>query len=325
MAEQSTANEPVVVFDPAKDATFQPPERSLQENEAVIRAGLGTFVEVGRALADIRNSGQHREAGYDTFDDYCRERWGLGGKWAQRQIASAKVVEALNGYEHIQRPENAEQALPLYPLLNGAGKDAVRAKWQEIVEAHEGDGAITGREVRAHLNPSASLAPSQRSVSDAYLATLDKLNSTLKSLQWSAGKGQGSEVPRPVAERYADYVADTEALTEAVRAIANGKPPDPELTARNTDLTTSPTAIGDYEIKSEWHRTQAKAAARKFHQLVFGLDGYRMALAGGHLPLEKALAVLTDDEVQRSREVLAGAVAELQRLERRLADHGRAE
>jgi hypothetical protein len=228
------SDEPVVVFDPAIHTTFQPAERTLEENEVVIRDGLRTFVDVGRALLDIRNAGQYREAGFETFDDYCKERWGFGKSWASEHIAGAKVVDVLSVRNPEQLPTNLTQTRALVRLLDRKGSEAMQDAWGEIVEAHQGDGAITAREIRAHIDPAGSVAPSQRPVSDAYLVSLDKLNATLGSFRWSVGRGQGSKVPRPVAERYAEYVEAVEALADAVKAIANGDTPKPDSLGAKT-------------------------------------------------------------------------------------------
>jgi hypothetical protein len=46
----------------------------LETLERVIESGLRTFVEVGEALMEIRDQRLYQDA---TFEDYCRERWGI--------------------------------------------------------------------------------------------------------------------------------------------------------------------------------------------------------------------------------------------------------
>lgn len=50
---------------------------SLASHEAVLERGLATFVEVGDALQTIKLNRLYRMH-YETFEDYCRERWGIG-------------------------------------------------------------------------------------------------------------------------------------------------------------------------------------------------------------------------------------------------------
>ena len=66
----------------------------LQEREGVIRAGLRNFLDVGRALRDIRD---HRDGGlwkakYGTFDNYCKARWDIQRHHAHRLVDAAEVV-----------------------------------------------------------------------------------------------------------------------------------------------------------------------------------------------------------------------------------------
>jgi hypothetical protein len=67
---------------------------ALPELEGVIERGLATFVEVGTALAEIRERRLYRET-HGDFDTYCRERWGWSARHANRQIEAAAVVSSL--------------------------------------------------------------------------------------------------------------------------------------------------------------------------------------------------------------------------------------
>jgi len=63
-----------------KDACY------LQEREEIIKRGRTTFLEVGRALLEIRNYRDeilYRDK-YGTFEQYCRERWEFGRTYAYR-------------------------------------------------------------------------------------------------------------------------------------------------------------------------------------------------------------------------------------------------
>lgn len=66
----------------------------LADCEQVIERGLQTFREVGTALAAIRDERLYREA-YGTFEEYCRERWGLSETYAYDIIASAGTASAI--------------------------------------------------------------------------------------------------------------------------------------------------------------------------------------------------------------------------------------
>jgi hypothetical protein len=84
----------------------------LAELEGVIERGLQTFIEVGRALLEIRDSRLYRE-NYSTFEAYCRERWGMSRAHAYRQIEAAQVAEMMSPIGDIP---NEAQARALAPL-----------------------------------------------------------------------------------------------------------------------------------------------------------------------------------------------------------------
>lgn len=63
----------------------------LHACEDIIERGQQTFVEVGRALARIRDERLYREGGYTSFDDYCQARWSMKRRYAYDLMASAEV------------------------------------------------------------------------------------------------------------------------------------------------------------------------------------------------------------------------------------------
>src|SRR6516165_4067809 len=71
------------------------PLRTLAELEAVIANGLQTFIEVGRALLEVRDRDLYKDQGFHTFPDYCRERWKMSQPHAQHMIDASKVAENL--------------------------------------------------------------------------------------------------------------------------------------------------------------------------------------------------------------------------------------
>lgn len=86
-------------------------ERSrLEQLESVIERGLATFVEVGEALAEIRDSRLYLES-HGSFEDYCRQRWGLGRSRAYQLIDAAAVSTIVD-------IPNEAQARELVPLLD---------------------------------------------------------------------------------------------------------------------------------------------------------------------------------------------------------------
>ncbi len=106
--------------------------RTLAECESVIERGLATFVEVGQALMEIRDRRLYREQ-YETFEDYCRERWGWERAHAYRLIDSAQVAKLLSPIG--DKPKNEAQARELVPLLRQDEAKVIEV-WRELREQY---------------------------------------------------------------------------------------------------------------------------------------------------------------------------------------------
>ena len=79
----------------AEVAILTPDERAeLGHCETIIERELAKFVEVGIALANIRDGRLYRDT-HGTFEDYCRERWGFSRVRAHQMIDAAEVVGVL--------------------------------------------------------------------------------------------------------------------------------------------------------------------------------------------------------------------------------------
>lgn len=63
-------------------------------DEATIGQGLQSFIDVGDALARVRDRRSYRIQ-YRTFEEYCQTRWGFSRSRAHRLIEAAEVVELL--------------------------------------------------------------------------------------------------------------------------------------------------------------------------------------------------------------------------------------
>ena len=96
----------------------------LAELETIIESGMKSFLVVGRALLKIRDSRLYRDS-HRTFDDYCRDRWGMTRMRASQLIAAVAVSENVNNCL-----QNEAQARPLTRLEPEQQAEA----WQEAVE-----------------------------------------------------------------------------------------------------------------------------------------------------------------------------------------------
>ena len=88
----------------------------LDELETVIERGIKTFNQVGASLMAIRDARLYRTE-YGTFEDYCRDRWGMTRMHAGRMIAAAQVVENCNQLG--TKPKIESQARPLWFVTHG--------------------------------------------------------------------------------------------------------------------------------------------------------------------------------------------------------------
>ena len=66
----------------------------FDQYEQIIKNGLNTFLQVGHALAQIRDNRLYRET-HKTFEKYCKDKWDLGRAYAYRQIDSYKTINLL--------------------------------------------------------------------------------------------------------------------------------------------------------------------------------------------------------------------------------------
>ena len=100
----------------------------LEKCEEVIERGLKTFVDVGGSLLEIRDSKLYR-TGYATFEEYCRDRWGMSRIHAHRMIEAASVTNNLLPMGNIL-PINERQARPLTQLE----PDQQREAWRAVID-----------------------------------------------------------------------------------------------------------------------------------------------------------------------------------------------
>lgn len=97
------------------------PESRLQALESVIEQGKQTFIEVGKALLEIRDSRLYLE-NHPTFESYCYERWGWRRTHAYQLIDAASVSAVAD-------IQNERQARELAPLRDKPEK--IKEVWEQ--------------------------------------------------------------------------------------------------------------------------------------------------------------------------------------------------
>jgi hypothetical protein len=183
MAETISNGEPTVLSRETRD---------LEELERIIGHGLGTFVEVGRALLEIQHRRLYLQAGYRSFAVYTSERWDLSESHAYRQIEAAKVIDVLSPTGESLLPANEAQAPELVPLVGDP--DAIRAVWSEIERSGEArnrasDPRESGRTART--SPDDPLALRLHD-----FACLPSLRAHLEGPGWLDGMRRGTNAQR---------------------------------------------------------------------------------------------------------------------------------
>jgi DNA modification methylase len=116
-------------------------QADLERLEAIIGAGLQTFVEVGSALAEVRDRRLYRQE-FGTFEEYCRERWGMVRSRAYQLIDAAGVAANVHNCGRTA-PANEAQVRPL-ASLDPVGQ---REAWALAVAT-----APNGRPTAAHVS-----------------------------------------------------------------------------------------------------------------------------------------------------------------------------
>ncbi len=109
---------------------------------------MRTFAEVGSALLAIRDGKLYRDGSGRTFEDYCKERWGLKERRAYQLMDAAKATKQLQSCTIVQLPATESQARPLAALP----ADEQPAAWTAATERAKAEKRpVTARDVQAEV------------------------------------------------------------------------------------------------------------------------------------------------------------------------------
>ena len=116
----------------------------LAELEKTIARGKKTFVEVGMALAEIRDLRLYKRE-YGGFEEYCREKWGWERAYANHVIRAADAVKCLpENLATIVANETQARELVKVPAEQRAG----------VIQAVLEEGKpVTAAAIKRHLPP----------------------------------------------------------------------------------------------------------------------------------------------------------------------------
>jgi hypothetical protein len=104
-------------------------KKALAKHEETIRGGLASFIDVGRALAEIRDSTLYRDD-FESFEDYCNTRWDLKRQTAYDKIHAAEIVAEI---EHVRSSVHLPQA-ESHALALVKAKDKAPKVWAEVLK-----------------------------------------------------------------------------------------------------------------------------------------------------------------------------------------------
>lgn len=133
---------------PFQPKTLSPTESSrLTELCGVVRAGLDTYMGVGFALLEIRDSRLYREKA-STFEAFVQVEFKLSRAHAYRQIAAAETVQILSPMGD-KAPENERQVRAINRLPKS---DRPRAWKAAVKDAAKAGGKVTAEIVKAAVD-----------------------------------------------------------------------------------------------------------------------------------------------------------------------------
>ncbi len=156
--------------------------------ESVISKGISSFIEVGNALAEVRDSKLYKSE-HKTFEDYCREKWGMSKAYSYRFISSAETASNLSPMG--DKPTSERQVRPLTKLDSPAQQQKAWTRATEIAK-EEGKEQPAARHVEQAVNerirPIVAPALSDKQQKDVGEAEKDSETLWLLKSYWKKAK-----------------------------------------------------------------------------------------------------------------------------------------
>jgi hypothetical protein len=116
------------------------PDRFRELKEIVAR-GLNTFVEVGMALAEIRDGYGYRYDHYESFEEFCLGEFDVSRRYAYNLIDASRVC-AIAHKAGLPTPANEAQARELVRLSDKP--EALVDTWRAV----SSNGPVTAEKVK---------------------------------------------------------------------------------------------------------------------------------------------------------------------------------
>jgi hypothetical protein len=116
-------------------------EKRLNQLEKIIEKGMAHFVEVGTALLIIQKEKLYKLI-FQTFEEYCKERWDLKRQRAYELIGAAQISQNLS-----EISDNLPQKESHAAALASLEPEQQKKVWQKAVETAP-DGKVTAKHVK---------------------------------------------------------------------------------------------------------------------------------------------------------------------------------
>ncbi len=178
------------------DLSAKERKTELKRCEKIIAGGFQGAWEAGKALIAIRD-GKLYLGSHDTFEDYLRDRWGMGRSHGYRLIAASEVADILS-------PTGDRAQLPahesvLRPLVGLKAEDA-QAAWKSAV-AKAGDGRpVTAKLVKAAAAEFTPIKPKKTTTPAAQPNGAEKANAEKPHPEDGEEEEQENDKPLDVVE-----------------------------------------------------------------------------------------------------------------------------
>jgi hypothetical protein len=187
----------------------------LIELEKIVVAGMQSWIEVGEALIEIRDSRLYRiEA--KTFEEYCQSRFKMSRQHANRLISSAPIARSLETTVSI-----SEKAVREIAKVAPEKRQEVFQKATESASGHVPTARVIKQVVeevsKKEIYPVDRIEPAEESIEAGEAAT--KESESLLNLKWNwrrASKGDRSKFSDWVKPSL-DTITKDDASREKVR------------------------------------------------------------------------------------------------------------
>jgi len=135
----------------------------LEELENMIRKADLSYIEKGKALCEIVNTGLYRLESFVDFGIYCHKRWEMKSSHAYRLIHAASIAESLSPFGD-KIPAMEAHARPLVRFRQHA--DDLQKVWQAVLDRDEKVTAALIQAVAEELYPTKKTEPETKEPDD---------------------------------------------------------------------------------------------------------------------------------------------------------------